>query len=55
MMWVAAVALLIAASWLIFRNKSGRPVPDKLRVGQPLPDFAAVDEQGDPVVRPACA
>ena len=49
MMWVAAVALLIAASWLIFRNKSGRPVPDNLRVGQPLPDFAAVDEQGDPV------
>ncbi len=48
-MWVAAVALLIAASWLIFRNKSGRPVPDNLRVGQPLPDFAAVDEQGDPV------
>ncbi len=48
-MWVAAVALLIAASWLIFRNKSGRSVPDNLRVGQPLPDFAAVDEQGDPV------
>jgi peroxiredoxin len=48
-MWVAAVALLIAASWLIFRKKSGRPVPDNLRVGQPLPDFAAVDEQGDPV------
>ncbi len=49
MMWVAAVALLIAASWLILRKKSGRPVPDNLRVGQPLPDFAAIDEQGDPV------
>ena len=48
-MWVAAVVLLIAASWLILRKKSGRPVPDNLRVGQPLPDFVAIDEQGDPV------
>lgn len=49
MMWVVAVALLVAASWLIFRKKPGRPVPDNLRTGEPLPDFAAVDEQGDPV------
>ena len=47
--WVAAVALLVAVSWLMFRNKSGRPVPDILRTGKPLPDFAAVDEQSDPV------
>ncbi len=49
MMWVAAGSLLIAAAWLKFRRKPGRPVPDNLRTGNPLPDFAAVDEQGDPV------
>ncbi len=28
---------------------AGRPVPVKLRRGQPLPDFRATDESGDPV------
>lgn len=40
-----AAAILIA--WRL--RKAGRPVPEKLRVGQPLPDFSATDETGDPV------
>ena len=44
------VAVLIAAAlgFQRFRN-AGRPVPEALRRGQPLPDFHAVDENGDPV------
>ena len=34
---------------MYFRTGSGRPVPELLRRGHPLPDFSAVDEQGDPV------
>ena len=44
------VAVLIAAAlgFQRFRN-AGRPVPEALRRGQPLPDFHAVDENGNPV------
>jgi len=42
--------VLIAAAWGYRRLRSaGRPVPAALRRGQPLPDFHAVDENGDPV------
>ena len=46
------VAVAIAAAvlaWLFLRRNPGRPVPARLRRGQPLPDFSAEDEQGDPV------
>lgn len=44
------VAVLVAAAlgFHRFRN-AGRPVPEALRPGQPLPDFHAVDENGDSV------
>jgi len=44
------VVVLVAAilGYRKFRN-AGRPVPAELRRGQPLPDFHAVDESGDPV------
>lgn len=47
---VFIVAIIIAAAaWLIMRRNPGRPIPAILRRGQPLPDFSAEDEQGDPV------
>lgn len=49
LIWLAVAAVAIGALWLIFRNMVGRPVPSLLRRGQPLPDFSAIDEQGDPV------
>ncbi len=49
LIWLAVAAFAIGALWLIFRSNTGRPVPALLRRGQPLPDFSAVDEQGDPV------
>ena len=49
LIWILATVLLLAAGWLYFRRNPGRPVPAILRRGQPLPDFSAVDEQGDPV------
>ena len=47
--WFGLALLIIAAVWLFLRAKPGRPIPPSLRRGQPLPDFSAVDEQGDPV------
>ena len=45
---IAAVIVVgIIAYWR--SKKAGRPVPAILRRGQPLPDFNAVDENGDPV------
>ena len=42
--------LVVAAIGVFFMLRKGRPtVPDDLRTGKPLPDFSAVDEQGDPV------
>ena len=45
---IAAVLIVAALGFQRFRN-AGRPVPEALRRGQPLPDFHAVDENGDPV------
>ena len=43
-------AVIIAAIFVYQRShKAGRPVPSMLRRGQPLPDFHAIDENGDPV------
>jgi len=45
------IGAVIAAAIFMYRrlHKAGRPVPSILRRGQPLPDFHAVDENGDPV------
>jgi len=45
---IVAVLIIAAFSYWRFRQ-TGRPVPAVLRRGQPLPDFHAVDENGDPV------
>ena len=45
---IAAIMAAAAIAYWRFR-KAGRPVPAALRRGQPLPDFHAVDESGDPV------
>ena len=49
--WIfgSAVILLIAGVWIFFKKMHGPRIPEALRVGQPLPDFAAIDEQGNPV------
>lgn len=46
---LALAAGVAAIVWRLIRQSRQRPVPHTLRRGQPLPDFAAVDEQGDPV------
>ena len=45
---VAAIAIAVAGTVLVLR-KRGRPVPDALVRGQTLPDFQALDEQGNAV------
>lgn len=49
--WIigAAVILLIAGAWIFFKKMHGPRIPEALRAGQPLPDFAAIDEQGNAV------
>ncbi len=49
--WIigAAVILLIAGVWIFFKKMHGPRIPEALRAGQPLPDFGAIDEQGNPV------
>ncbi len=44
----AAIIAVIVLAWLRFRGVI-KPVPAPLRRGQPLPDFLAHDEQGDPL------
>jgi peroxiredoxin len=43
------LAAIGGAIWLWLRLQTGRPVPAVIQVGQPLPDFASHDEQGNPV------
>ncbi len=49
--WIigAAVVLLIAVAWIFIKKKRGPSIPDTLRPGRSLPDFAAADEQGNPI------
>lgn len=47
--WLIAAALVAAAAYLFYRGRNDRPVPEALRRGRPLPDFVAVDEQGNPL------
>jgi peroxiredoxin len=44
---IAAAALVGAVAWLKLRGL--RKTPPQLKAGSPLPDFRAIDEQGDPV------
>ena len=46
---IAAAASFLLILWIFRRRHSGPPVPDVLRPGRPLPDFGAINEQGDPV------
>lgn len=47
---VLAVLIVFGAGAMFLTLRKGRPVaPDALKVGKPLPDFSAIDEQGDPV------
>ena len=46
---VAVVGVLFALRDKLAGMLRGRPVPDKLKPGQPLPDFQAVDEDGNRV------
>ena len=48
LLWLLLAAFVIAAGWFLWRQP-GRPAPGWASKGKPLPDFAAVDEQGDPV------
>lgn len=45
---VLIVALGILGGWYVL-SKRTRPVPDALKPGRTLPDFSAVDEQGNAV------
>ena len=51
--WIIGI-VLVAGVLFALRDKlrgmlGGRPVPDNLKPGQPLPDFQAVDEDGNRV------
>ena len=50
-LWVILVAIVLIVGILLALRKKmgGRRVPDNLKPGQPLPDFQAVDEDGNPV------
>ena len=45
---IAAAVVLAALAYWGFQ-RAGRPVPAALRRGQPLPDFSAIDEAGNPI------
>jgi len=50
--WSAGIVLVVVVAGVLYalRDKArGRPVPDELKPGQPLPDFQAVDEDGNRV------
>jgi peroxiredoxin len=47
--WLIAGAIAAAAAYLFYRSRSGRPVPDAIRRGRPLPEFSVLDEQGNPL------
>jgi peroxiredoxin len=50
--WIGGIVLVVVVAGVLYalRNKArGRPVPDELKPGQPLPEFQAVDEDGNRV------
>jgi len=46
---LVAVAVLAIIAWQLITRRGLRSTPPQVRSGSPLPDFRAVDEQGDPV------
>lgn len=46
---VGAIAALLGVAWIWVTRRGLRATPPQLKPGSPLPDFRAVDEQGDPV------
>ena len=46
---IGAIAALLIVAWLWVTRRGLRATPPQLKPGSPLPDFRAVDEQGDPV------
>jgi peroxiredoxin len=51
LIWMAAAAIvaLIGIAVVMRRNRGEHPFPDILRPGKPLPEFRALDEQGNPL------
>jgi peroxiredoxin len=50
--WIVGIVLVVVIAGVFYalRDKArGRPVPDELKPGQPLPEFQAVDENGNRV------
>jgi peroxiredoxin len=49
--WIGlvAVVLIAGAAYLFYRSHGARQVPEQLRRGQPLPEFSALDEAGNPL------
>jgi len=45
----AGILVLLLAAWLWISKRGLRPVPTQLKPGSRLPDFDALDENGDPV------
>jgi peroxiredoxin len=48
-LWIAAAAVAALALLALYlrRNRGEHPMPDILRPGKPLPEFRAIDEQGN--------
>lgn len=44
---LVVLLLIAAAGYFYYRRRGGRPVPEQLREGKPLPEFAALDEAGN--------
>ena len=49
--WIGMVVVLLVAgaAYLYYRTHGARQVPEQLRRGRPLPEFAALDEAGNPL------
>lgn len=46
---IGVVVAVLIASFVWVRQRGLRSTPSQLKPGSPLPDFRAIDEQGDPV------
>jgi len=46
---IGVIAALLIVVWQWVTRRGLRAIPPQLKPGAPLPDFRAVDEQGDPV------
>lgn len=47
--WIIAIVVIAGVAFALRNKARGRPVPEQLQPGQPLPDFQAVDEDGNRV------